>query len=132
MSKSDWTEGRGFSESKNKKAKHKKTNKLNATEKQHGIIYLQTKDTGRYKFVLLVALLLTNTLALGYITLGSSRRVRAYYYYYCMPYSSPDFLCSDRSIDLLIYFAMKRSHPYFAVLRHSPSSWATAVYFTHI
>ena len=64
-----------------------------------------------------------STLALGYPPLGLSRHVRAYTSSACR---SPALAFSAA-----IHFAMmKRSAPWTAVLRHSPSSWAVVVYWS--
>ena len=76
----------------------KKTNKPSARERQYGI----GKQKKRPEDTIFRYLWLINygertsssTLALGHPLLSRSRHVRTYYYY-CMSYSSSEFLCSD-------------------------------------
>ena len=68
-------------------------NKRDVRERQHDV---RPEDTNSHHLWLInrgKRTSTTNTLALGYPLLGPSRHVRAYY---CMPQSSPGFLCSDQ------------------------------------
>ena len=76
---------------KKTKRKRNKKNKCNTRERQRGIRPEDTSSSHMW-LVNYGERTSTNLLALGYPFLGPSRHVRAFC---CMPWSSPDFLCSD-------------------------------------